>query len=109
MDAEMHSGRYCPFPRQGLKPHERPQTDSRITQGMGMKPGYTGYIPGEKIWLFWILYFLPWFKDHGTSLQKLMVKSPSKRSTAIINIRLLRVTTMYKSAYFVLELVFYIV
>lgn len=48
MDAELHSGRYCPFPRQGLKPHERPQTDSRITQGMGMKPGYTGYIPGSR-------------------------------------------------------------
>ena len=46
MDAELATRRYCPFPRQELKPNENSEKDTRVTQGQGMKPGYTGYIPG---------------------------------------------------------------
>jgi len=48
MDSEMMTGRYCPFPRQELKPNESKVCDTRVSLGQGMKPGYTGYIPGSK-------------------------------------------------------------
>jgi len=48
MDAELATKRYCPFPRQEMKPNENCEKDTRITFGQGMKPGYTGYIPGSK-------------------------------------------------------------
>ena len=47
MDSEMMTGRYCPFPRQELKPNESKVCDTRVSLGQGMKPGYTGYIPGN--------------------------------------------------------------
>ena len=43
----MMTGRYCPFPRQELKPNESKVCDTRVSLGQGMKPGYTGYIPGN--------------------------------------------------------------
>lgn len=48
LDAELATKRYCPFPRQEIKPNEYPTGDTRVAVGQGMKPGYTGYIPGSK-------------------------------------------------------------
>ena len=47
MDHEHSTGKYCPVPRQPLKPNENKSMDTRISPGQGMKPGYTGYIPGN--------------------------------------------------------------
>ena len=41
------TGKYIPVPRQPLKPNENSSLDTRISPGQGMKPGYTGYIPGK--------------------------------------------------------------
>jgi len=48
MDAEHSDGKYYPVPRQPLKPNENKSIDTRISVGQGMKPGYTGYIPGSR-------------------------------------------------------------
>jgi len=48
MDDEHSTGRYCPAPRMPLKPNEHKSMDTRIAPGQGMKPGYTGYIPGSR-------------------------------------------------------------
>jgi len=42
------TGKYIPVPRQPLKPNENSSLDTRISPGQGMKPGYTGYIPGSR-------------------------------------------------------------
>ena len=47
MDNEHMTGKYIPVPRQPLKPNENTSLDTRISPGQGMKPGYTGYIPGK--------------------------------------------------------------
>ena len=47
MDNEHMTGKYIPVPRQPLKPNENSSLDTRISPGQGMKPGYTGYIPGK--------------------------------------------------------------
>lgn len=48
MDNEHLTGKYLPVPRQPLKPNENSSLDTRISPGQGMKPGYTGYIPGSR-------------------------------------------------------------
>ena len=59
MDDEYSTGRYCPAPRMPLKPNEHKSMDTRIAPGQGMKPGYTGYIPGIILcFLFFIQPFL---------------------------------------------------
>ena len=45
------TGKYIPVPRQPLKPNENSSLDTRISPGQGMKPGYTGYIPGKYLLL----------------------------------------------------------
>ena len=60
MDHEHSTGKYCPVPRQPLKPNENKSMDTRVSPGQGMKPGYTGYIPGtyRQTLSFLILYII---------------------------------------------------
>ena len=72
MDAELVTNRYCPFPRQPMKPNEPLEKDTRLTPGSGMKPGYTGYIPGNlhfkiHITLVYFRFEVHFFKDLWTS------------------------------------------